>query len=478
MNIKSIFKHFISIGTGTVVNMLVAFITTPILTRIVGTTEYGQYSIFTMYANIALMVLCMGFDQALIRYFYSFESKDYQRSILKECCLLPVIGTVLVGLLVNMLSWMGIVSFEFEPQIMTILTILVFFQVLNRIDLILLRVTYQTNIYSVLQVMTKVLFAGLAVAGCFFFENQKLLVLAMASMVSYVVVTIVGIISQKDIWSFGKIKEKYTIDRKGLYRYAFPFVISMGITTIFQAIDKISLNRYCSYDEVGIYSSAITLVHVFAIVQTTFGAIWAPMVVEYYEKNPQDKTFYIKAFRTMSFIMYVIGISLILCKDLFVILLGKEYRYAAIMIPFLAISPIMMTISDTTMIGITFSKKSYMQIIVSVVACISNIVGNTILVPIYGGVGAAISTGISYIVFFAMRTVISNYYFPMKWQMGQFSIITLLFLIYAFYNTFFSFGIIAVLAYVVLLVFLLFAYRDVIRDGWKLVKNALYRVSN
>lgn len=69
MKKPSIFKHFISIGTGTVVNMLVGFLTTPVLTRLVGTAEYGQYSIFTMYASIALMVLCMGFDQALIRYF-------------------------------------------------------------------------------------------------------------------------------------------------------------------------------------------------------------------------------------------------------------------------------------------------------------------------------------------------------------------------------------------------------------------------
>ena len=78
----------------------------------------------------------------------------------------------------------------------------------------------------------------------------------------------------------------------------------MGITTIFQAIDKMSLNRYCSYEEVGIYSSALTLVHVFAIVQTTFAAIWSPMVVEHYEKEPEDQTFYQKGFRTMSFVMF------------------------------------------------------------------------------------------------------------------------------------------------------------------------------
>lgn len=471
MKKPSIFKHFISIGTGTVVNMLVGFLTTPILTRLVGTAEYGQYSIFTMYAGIALMVLCMGFDQALIRYFYRFDTPDYQRTIVKECVTLPFLCTALAAIVVNILSWLGLVRFEFEPRIMTMLTILVLFQVMNRIDLILLRVTYQTNLYSMLQVLTKILFAGIAIAGCFLLETQKLFVLAAASVVSYAVVTVVGIGSQREVWDFGKIRERYVIDRRELYRYAFPFIVSMGITTIFQAIDKMSLNRYCSYEEVGIYSSAITLVHVFAIVQTTFGAIWAPMAVEHYEKEPEDRSFYQKGFRTMTFVMFFIGSSLILCKDLFVMLLGEDYRGSAAMIPFLCLSPIMLTISETTVIGITFSKKSYLQIIVSAVACVTNIAGNTLLVPVFGGVGAAISTGLSYIVFFAMRTILSNRYFPMKWGLGKFFAITVLFLGYALYNTFRGFGIVTVLGYVVIFVALILSYRDVIRDGLHLLKK-------
>ena len=471
MNKPSIFKHFISIGTGTVINMLVGFLTTPVLTRLVGTAEYGQYSIFTMYASIALMVLCMGFDQALIRYFYCFDTQDYQRTIVRECCVLPFVSTLLVGSVVNVISLTGLVRFEFQPEIMTMLTISVFFQVINRIDLILLRVTYQTKLYSMLQVMTKVLFAVIAIVGCFLLQTQRLFVLTVACAVSYGVVTVVGIGSQKELWNFKKIRQRYSIDRKELYHYAFPFIVSMGITTIFQAIDKISLNRYCSYEEVGIYSSAITLVHVFAIVQTTFGAIWSPMVVEHYEKEPEDRSFYQKGFRTMSFVMFFIGISLILCKDLFVLLLGEDYRGSAAMIPFLCLSPIMLTISETTVIGITFSKKSYLQIIVAAVACAANIMGNTLLVPIKGGIGAAISTGLSYIVFFAMRTFLSNRYFPMKWGIGKFSIITLLFLAYAWYHTFHSFGAVTVLGYVIIFVIIICNYRDVIRDGFYLLKK-------
>ena len=105
----------------------------------------------------------------------------------------------------------------------------------------------------------------------------------------------------------------------------------------------------------------------------------------------------------------------------------------------------------------------------------TNIAGNTLLVPLLGGVGAAISTGLSYIVFFAMRTILSNRYFPMKWGMGKFSVITLLFLAYAMYNTFCGFGIVTVLGYAVVLALLVLVYRDVVRDGWRLMKTHLLK---
>lgn len=39
-------KHFLVIGSGTFISMVIGFLTTPIITRIVSPTEYGQFSIF------------------------------------------------------------------------------------------------------------------------------------------------------------------------------------------------------------------------------------------------------------------------------------------------------------------------------------------------------------------------------------------------------------------------------------------------
>lgn len=470
---KFFFKHFFVIGSGTLLNMLVGFITTPVITRLVGTEEYGQYSIFTMYSSIALMVLCMGFDQALIRYFYKEDTLDYQRTILRECCFFPVIASVGVGLIINLLCFFDIIRLEFDNTIVALLTVCVVFQIINRIDLIMLRVAYKTKLYSMVQVAYKVLFALLSLVGCLLFNKGYFQVLVVATVLSYGIVTVLGISAQWDTWKLWKIKEKYTINRKELYKYAFPFVISMGITTFFQAADKIALNKYCSYSEVGIYSSAMTLVHIFAIVQTTFCALWTPMVVEHYEKEPMDKSFYQKGNQLITFAMFLMGISLIFVKDIFALLLGNDFREAAYILPFLCFNPIMLTISETTVIGITLKKKSQVQIIVAAVACLTNIIGNAMLVPIYKGRGAAIATGMSYIVFFLMRTVISNHFYPVDWGLPRFWIMTGLTVIYAMYNTFSSFGILTVIMYVVLILVLCMLYQNTVKNSLLLAKKKI-----
>ena len=100
LNNKSVLSHFVTIGAGTFINMLLSFLTTPIITRLVDPTEYGQLSIFTIYTGIALMVLCIGLDQALVRYYYDKDETIYKQSLLKLCFLLPMIISVFCTLIV------------------------------------------------------------------------------------------------------------------------------------------------------------------------------------------------------------------------------------------------------------------------------------------------------------------------------------------------------------------------------------------
>lgn len=461
-------KHFAIIGSGAFLNMLLGLLTTPIITRIVDPIEYGQLSMFVMYSNMAVMVLCMGLDQAVVRYYYENDQLEYKRALLFRCIKLPVIISCIVTIFVIAFCVTGILKFEFNSLIMVLLFIYTIVQIIYRFSMLIVRLEYKSKLYSVLNIVQKISYILIALPLIILIKGEYLLLLTIGTVASVFICMCVSISAQIRMWNyFVNTDISCIISQKELLKYAYPYIISMGITTIFQAIDKISLNYYRSYSEVGIYSSTMSLVHIFAIIQTTFNTLWAPMSVEHYSKDPVDRTFYQKGNQLITVVMFFIGISLILVKDIFAILLGAKYREAAYILPFLIFNPIMYTISETTVSGLVFMKKSKVQVVVALGACLTNIIGNIILVPKLGCQGAAISTGLSYIVFFTLRTFLSNRYFYVDFKLKRFYFLTLLVCLYALYNSFIKFNIGSVIGYIICLVALVILYKPTIKWGIK-----------
>ena len=217
----------------------------------------------------------------------------------------------------------------------------------------------------------------------------------------------------------------------------------------------------------------MTLINIFNIIQTTFNTLWAPMAVEHYTKDKADRSFYQRGNQVITIIMFFIGVSLILIKDVFALLLGEKYRESAYILPFLIFNPIMYTISETTVSGLVFMKKSKLQVVVAAASCIINFIGNTILVPIYGCQGAAISTGLSYIVFFTLRTLLSNRYFYVDFKLKNFYLLTFVVCIYALFNTFVKFNVWAIVFYAICLAAMCFLYWNTIVWGMGYITDAL-----
>lgn len=483
MKDKSFLYHFLIIGSGTALNMLIGVITTPVITRMVNPIEYGQYSIFLMYSSIAVMVLCLGMDQALVRYYYEVKSIGYQTSLFLKCITYPILAGIGVSICFIWLVYTGKVNFEFNIPICIALCIYVNISIINRLISMLIRLEYNSKLYSTLNVLNKILYMVIAIVALILFKSKGLECLVFASIITIFICTVVAVISQKQRWiiSMNGVKE-CAVSQKDLLKYALPYVPALGVSTIFQAVDKIALNYYCSYTEVGIYSSTLTLVSIFAIIQTTFNTLWTPMQVKSFQENPDDKTFFQNGNQIITVVMFFFGISLILVKDVFALLLGEQYRAAAYILPFLIFNPIMYTISETTVGGLVFMKKSGMQIVVAIGACTTNIIGNIILVPLLGCRGAAISTGIAYIVFFTLRTMLSNHYYPVDYKLGKFYILTIVSLLYALYNTFVKFNWGSIIGYIVVAIVICGMYKSTVNWCLKYVfdtfKKTCHRDNN
>lgn len=470
MKKNGLFKHYFIVGSGTLLSLIISVITIPIITRLVSPEIYGEISIFELYSSIFVLVFGLGLDQSLVRFYY--KKGNDKSTLLYKCLIIPLVSSLIAIIMFLFLLKKKIIDFDFNFNISCLLCIYTFVQLVYRFSILIVRLEYKSKLFSLLNILTKIIYASLSLILIVIYRKNYLLYLCLSLTISSIVCLLLSILEQKNIWNIRNINRNDAETKlKELVKYGWPYIFSFGILMVFQSADKICLKMLGTYADVGIYASAMSIVNVFSIIQTTFNSFWSPMSIEHYEENKNDKKFYQDVNQYITVIMFFLGATLIAFKDLIVFALGSQYREAANILPFLIFNPIMYTITETTSQGITFMKKSQSQIPISVICCITNILGNILLIPKFGCKGAAISTGVSYILYFFLMTFVSNKYYYIDYYLKKFVIIVTICLMFALYSTFNQFSLIVPLIYILFLIVLYILYKNYIIRCVLLVKE-------
>ena len=456
---NNITKHFFTVGLGSIINVVLGFITTPFITRIADPSVYGRMNIFDTYSGIVLSFIYFGLDQSLIRFFYNDDSIKGKTGLLKYCLGIPTIASFIIFVGALILVKIGIISLNYFFIFFLFANVLS--SLWQKISTTLLRLTYKSKEYSLSVIVQKIFYCIVIVAGYFLYKDDYFIVLILATIVSYLAATGVAIICTKGYWNFkdASIPANY----KEISLYGLPLIFFALIITLLDSLDKLFIERYCSEYEVGVYSSAFSLISIFSLLQTTFNAIWLPAQTEQFTKNPEDKTFIQKGNRYITIIMFFLAINMIMFKDVFCYILGPSYRATSVYMPFLIIECIMYTISDSTCSGIDMSKKSYINIIVAAIPCLISYLMQANMIPVIGAKGAPIARATASIVYFCLRTYFSNRYHYVDYGLKKFSVLLLSSLLFAYFSTFRSFDVYSIMLYMfTLLIFMLLYHKDVL----------------
>lgn len=459
---KSFLNDFFVLGVGTFLYLVVGVIGTPIITRLVDPVDYGRMSMITVYSGIGVLVCGLGLDQTLARFFYQDDSINFKRKLLQFCCVIPLLFTAVLSVLLFVFRYVSS-FFGFEMLSLTELVLLVLnviAQLLHRYGMLILRLRYSTKMHSVVNIIQKASYIIMTVVLVCSTNVNHFLILAISTIFSGFFAFFIEAVHERDVWKPASVSYKLSVSKSELLRYSIPLMFSGGISMIFNSLDRLFINHYCTLADVGVYASAMNLMAVFSVIKTSFNAIWMPSAVKHYENNPEDKKFYQRGNAFISVLMIIFGAAVVLFKDLFVLLLGSEYHEASKIIPFLMFEPIMYTVSETTATGIVVQKKSAYQLAVAGVSCLLNFFGNWLLTPILGPQGAAISTGISYIVFFAIRTYFANKIFYIDYKLSRFAVSTAALLLFSVYGSCHRFSPIQIAMFVGVTAVTLLSYRE------------------
>jgi O-antigen/teichoic acid export membrane protein len=386
---------------------VLGLITLPIITWLFSQEDVGRMAMLQVTLSFSILLFSLGLDQSYVREFHEAENKPalLKRAMLPGLILLLITVGVLLSFGGAMAGWL----FDLPQwQLSVLVAVALVASFISRFLSLILRMNERGLAFSMSQLLPKLLLlaiiGGYVAAGAD--KDLTKLVLANAAAVTFVCV-IYGCNTRTE-WLAG-IHTKLDIDQlKSMLRFGMPLILGglafWGLT----AIDKVFLRTLASFEELGVYSVAASFAAAAAILQSVFSTVWAPMVYKWAStgqglENVHKVSRYILA-------VVVLGFSLAgLLSWVVTLFLPANYAEVQWIVVSCIGFPLLYTLSETTVVGIGITRRSSFSMLAAVIAFAANLAGNWLLIPIYGAAGAAVSTCISFWIFFMLRTEFSIY---------------------------------------------------------------------
>lgn len=388
VQVKAAFAFFICSLT----QKLISVITTPIFTRLLTSSEYGEFSQFNSWSNIFSVIITLYitkdvFTQGIIK--FEKDKQEYILSSQELCLLLCLIWNVFF--LIFPQFWVrltGLTKLQIQAMFIMIWTTAIFdfWAVCQRVEYKYWRLIIVTLSVSIVQPV-----CGIIAVSCF---RDKV----TARIISITLIQV--IIFQWMFWGcIFNGKKKFSIKYwKYIISFNVPLVPHYMSQIILASFDKIMIGKMVNSACVGIYSLAYSVSYILTIFNSTLIQTMEPWI---YKKTKEQKYSEISHYVYIAFaIVAIANLCLIaFAPEVIYIFAPKSYSVAAKLIPPLAMSVFFMFMYSFFAIFEFYYEETKMVTVASLLGAIMNVGLNYLLIPKWGYQAAAYTTLMCYILY-------------------------------------------------------------------------------
>jgi O-antigen/teichoic acid export membrane protein len=183
------------------------------------------------------------------------------------------------------------------------------------------------------------------------------------------------------------------------------------------------LSRFSPLAQVANYALAYSLGGAVSIViLSPFMLAW-PTAMFAIAKREDATQIFQQVFRWFSLVLLFAALAFSLaCTIMLKLLFPPEYHSAAPIILIIATSLMFYGILSVFQIGISVRRKTWLATISTTISALANVGLNLALIPLYGSMGAAVSTLIAYILLALICYIINQRIYPIPFEIGRFGI--------------------------------------------------------
>lgn len=424
--IRRLLKHSAVYGMGHILTRAVSFILLPYLTHSLKPEEYGAVSLLYTFIAIALVLYVYGFDITFLRY-YILETEDDRRKDIFSTIFWASLFTSGFFTLLILLTTRFLAPIVIEdPQSLSFSTDYLILLCAG----ILLVETLNVYPYLYLRSVEKSLpFIGLKTTGAA--VNIGLTVLLISVFDRGIAGVFEANLISSSIQLFAlvplivqNLRLKFQVGQIWEFvRFGLPNVPSQVFVMLVELANRKILELIMGLSIVGIFSAGYRLGLFMAVVTMGFRFAWQPFFLSIADRPEAKETFS----RIFTYYLLVTGTLFLLLS--FTIeplmtmswpgigtLIEERYWGGLKIFPVILLAHICNGAYANFMVGVYLKKKTGLMPIVTGVAALINIVGNILLIPIFGMMAAAWMTLVSYFAVAALLYVLIQRHYPIQYE--------------------------------------------------------------
>ena len=385
------------IGTVQILTSLSTFLLLPIITKTLGTYDYGLWAQINITVSLISPLALMGLSMGLVR----FLSSETETKIIREAVYSILFFVTMSGLLASFLLYTfaePLATFGFKDPGATYFiqagSLLILLNVIEPVSLFYFRVFRQIQKFSYLTLFET--FGKLFFILVLLKMGYGLLGVIAATLLVQGLIFLIALLTI--ISQIGFIIPRFTYIKEYL-QFSLPLTPNALIRWVTESSDRYLVTYFLGLRSVGVYSAACSIGNLIQLFVSPLQLILLPELSKLFDENKMDEVRIYMSHSLRYFLLIsipaVFGLSA-LAKPLLGILTTEDFISGWVVIPITALSGLLAGIFQIFVNTMFLVKKTKATTYINIIAAVSNVLINLLLIPSVGIVGASLSTLISY----------------------------------------------------------------------------------
>jgi len=415
-------------SAGVLLQRVASFLLVPMYTYYLTTADYGQMEILSNTSTVLSTILAMGLISGMYRSYFMYQDEQHRMDVTKTAQMFFIATSLLVIILFAFAKPLSqlLLGDESQDYLLQLVLISIILSNLLLVPFSVLRAKGQSIryvIYSLIQFGVNMSFTIYFVAFAKRGVKGNFEGLVIGQMVVLLLFTGLYVRIFKAHFSWKDAKEMLT--------YGLPLMPAMLAAISLTVADRYFLRAFSTFDEIGVYGLGYKVGMIVSVmIVTPFMLSWGPILWSVSEKS-FAKQFYAKVltYNLVIALFVALGLSILSPEVIQIMSQRESYWRAWEVVPLISVSYVLYGIYYQTNAGINLRKKTTYTPFIVGSAAIINLGLNFLLIPIWGIIGAAIATIVSYALLVIFSYFVSHRLYPISYEWSRIIKVSLIFAI-------------------------------------------------